>query len=281
LAVIYLDSGRWQKFFTSVEAAKADPQPGPDKFSLFAGVTLLTALAGFGGFLWYAAMPTESWYFLPLMALAAVCFELAIPRALHLRAAIFGFAITTVIGALYFACADLDMRFTNIDLIARQVSAQAAPDDFVIVSPWYYGITFNRYYKGAAPWNTLPLLKDHSSHRYDLVLQAMKTPEAMQPVYDKISATLRGGHRVWFVGEIGTPNPGLPLPSDPLPPPLKHSGWSDRPYDITWENQVAQFLGNHGRTFTLVYASTNLNVNATENLKLDMIEGWQNSTSGR
>lgn len=280
LVIVYLDSGRWLKFFQSIAAADGEPQPGLDNFSLFGGVTLLTALAAFGGFLWYAAMPTEPWYFLPLMALGAVCFEMAIPRAPHNRAGIFGFAFTIALGAVYFAGSNLDQRFTNLDLVARQVSAQAAPDDLVIVSPWYCGITFGRYYQGPAPWDTLPPMKDHSSHRYDLVLQAMKTPDAMQPVLEKISATLQAGHRVWIVAEIEPPKPGDPVPDNPLPPPLKHSGWSDRPYDIVWEKQVTQYLGNHCTSFKMVYATTNLNVNASECLKLAVADGWQNSTKG-
>jgi hypothetical protein len=278
VAVIYLDSGHWLKFFP----AQAPPQVDPpaklpdDHLALFAGVTLLVALAAFGGFLWYASLPTEAWYFIPLMALAAACFEISLPRTLHARAAIFGLAITTVLGVVYFARAELGLRMTNVDLIAQQVSAQAAPGDFVIVSPWYYGLTFKRYYQGPAPWNTVPPLADHASHRYDQVQDQMRTPHAMQPLYDKISATLQGGHRVWIIGVISIPKPGDPIAADPLPPPLEHSGWSDRPYDITWENQVVQFMGNHSRSFTKVYASTNLNVNATECLKLDVVQGWHN-----
>ena len=69
---------------------------GTEYWPLFAGVTLLMAIAGFGGFLWFAALNTEPWYFLPLMALAAACFEIGLPGGRHVRAAIFGFAVTTV-----------------------------------------------------------------------------------------------------------------------------------------------------------------------------------------
>jgi hypothetical protein len=57
---------------------------------LFAGVTLLTAIAGFGGFLWFAALNTERWYFLPLTAVAAAGIEIGLPRGRHARAAILG-----------------------------------------------------------------------------------------------------------------------------------------------------------------------------------------------
>ena len=57
-------------------------------FSLFAGVTLFTASTGFAGFLWYAALPTETWYYIPLMALAAGCFELGLPLRGPVRAVV-------------------------------------------------------------------------------------------------------------------------------------------------------------------------------------------------
>ena len=57
-----------------------------ENLPLFAGVTLLTAIAAFAGFLWFAALSTEPWYFLPLMALAAVCFEIGLPLSADTRA---------------------------------------------------------------------------------------------------------------------------------------------------------------------------------------------------
>lgn len=36
-----------------------------DDLPMFAGATLLAAVVGFAGFLWFAALPTQPWYFLP------------------------------------------------------------------------------------------------------------------------------------------------------------------------------------------------------------------------
>ncbi|HEY3763142.1 MAG TPA: hypothetical protein VGN23_15460 [Verrucomicrobiae bacterium] len=292
-AVIYLDSGHWLKYFP-LPAPPVNPtadrsinwapnktenqsiKPPDDPYPLFAGVTLFIAVAAFAGFLWYAALPTESWYFIPLMALAAACFEIGLPRTMHTRAAIFGLALMAALMAVPAVRGSLDRRFTNLDLIADQVVAQAAPDDFILVSPWYDGITFNRYYHGPAAWDTIPPLADHGSHRYDLVLDEMKTPGAMQPLYDKISATLRAGHRVWIIGQMDLPKPG-PMPDALASPPLPSTGWADRPYDIAWQKQVAQFLANHCANYNMVYQTTNQSVNFSECLKLYAATGWHDS----
>jgi hypothetical protein len=287
LLIAGLDSDRLFKRFFPCAAANAKPptdatranDDATENLPLFAGVTLLTASAGFGGFLWFAALNTEPWYFLPLMALAAVCFEIGLPRGRHARAAILSFSILTVVMVIPAARDDLSQRFTNIDLVAQRVAAEAGPDDFIVVTPWYCGITFDRYFKGPTPWDTLPPLKDHSVHRYDLVREKMETSGAIQPVLAQIAATLQAGHRVWVVGRINIPAPGKPLPPDLPPPPLKFSNWSDQPYNRNWVAQAGIFLSNHSRRFQQAYYSTNANVNFTENLQLDMAEGWQGSTN--
>ena len=251
---------------------------GNGDLPLFAGVTMLVAVVGFAGFLWFAALATEPWYFLPLMSLAAVCFEIGLPSSRHARAAIFGFAILTMIGAVPFERRDLNWRFTNVDLVAQRLTNEAGPDDFIIVSPWYCGITFERYYKGPASWNTLPPLKDHSSHRFDLVREQIQKNGIIQPVFGQIAATLQSGHRVWVVGVINIPRTGAPMPADLPPAPLDFSG-SDLRFTANWTSQVAQFLSDHSNRFYQEYYSTNQNVNFAENLKLCVAEGWQSSVN--
>ncbi len=55
----------------------------------------------------------------------------------------------------------------------------------------------------------------------------------MQPLIEQAEAALRAGHRVWLVGMMAIPVPGVPPPPDLPPPPLPYSGWSDRPYTET------------------------------------------------
>jgi hypothetical protein len=84
-------------------ARKMPVAPGDDMddLSLFAGTTVLTAVAGFVLFLWLAAFPSQSWYLLPLMALAAVCFEIGLPGMRgKMRAPFLGLVAATALIAI-------------------------------------------------------------------------------------------------------------------------------------------------------------------------------------
>ena len=254
-----------------------------DDLSAFAGATLLAALAGFTAFLGFAALPTQPWYFLPLVALTAVCLDFGLPlKSLNrlCRTAFLTLAAAMALLAIPTLHRNLNQRFTNVDLLARQVAAQASPQDFVIVTPWYCGVSFGRYFKSATPWQTLPPLADHATHRYDLFRDQMKTPGALQPALDQITAALQGGHRVWVVGNMDLPGPGVSRPADLSPPPLKGYGWSDIPYFTVWTEQTAWFLENRSLHLELVNAGTNDNVNINEDLQLYVARGWKNSISG-
>ena len=267
LVVIFFGVGWSPRFSVPPDKLKLELQ-------LFAAVTLLVALVLFGGFLWFAALPTQPWYFLPLMTLAAACFDTGLPSLPdRFRAAGFGLVLATALAATAFAWRDVDVRLTNVDVLAQRLAAVAAPEDFVIVTPWYCGIGFERYFKSAAPWTTLPPLADHSGHRYDLVHEQMKNPDAIAPVLEKISATLRAGKRVWVIGWLEIPVPGAKPPAPLPPPPLKHTGWSDMPYAITWAGQTAHFLRQHARTFEQVKLPPLGEVNPSEDLKLFIAEG--------
>ena len=61
---------------------------------------------------------------------------------------------------------------TSMGRVAAAAAAEATPRDLVIVYPWYCGVSFSEYYRGAAPWTTLPSMADHTLHRYDLAKAA-------------------------------------------------------------------------------------------------------------
>ena len=252
---------------TPAKSAAPDDDALRDELPLFGAATLLAALAGFIGFLWYAALPTQPWYFLPLVALLAVCFDFGVPVTSLpriFRAALFGLIAATALIAAPLAQQDLNWHFTNVDRLTSQLATEAGPQDYIIVTPWFCGLTFERYFKAPTPWQTLPPLADHSQHRYDLFQEQMKTPGALRPVFDKITATLQSGHRVWVVGNLEIPETGTPLPGDLPPPPLSGSGWSDLPYSSRWTAQAAGFLANHSLQFARVDQETNANVNPYE-----------------
>jgi hypothetical protein len=243
---------------------------------LFAAATLLMGVVGFGAFHWFVALPPKPWYLLPLLALAVACFDAGLPPLPRLlRVLLLGVALATAGIAVPCAYRSLTARLTNVDLVARRLAATASRGDFIVVAPWYSGLTFDRYYKGAAAWSTLPPLKDHSRHRYDLVRAQLQNPNAIRPVLEQIAATLQAGHVVWVAGQMHIFPPGTPAPDDLPPAPLPGSGWSGAPYQRVWLSQVACFLADHSAQLDRVPSSAVGEVNPNEELELVRASGWR------
>jgi len=240
---------------------------------LFAGTSLAVGAAGFAFFLKLAGLPTKPWYYVPLMAFSAVCLDTILLAAWRwARLAAMSLAVITIATAFLFELPSVICRQTNLDLIAARLSTEVAPNDYVIVHPWYCGVTFQRYYKGVAPWTTLPPLEDHGVHRVDLLTAKMQTKDPVAPVIDRISATLQSGNRVWLVGN-------MPFTQEPLPEirpaPNNPWGWYDVPYSEYWGIQVTKFLSAHCPRGAVVMAPSANCVNPFENLQLAAVVGWK------
>ena len=220
---------------------------------LFAAVMLTLAVVGFPIFFWCSQMPMESWYLLPFMASAVVCLDaVRPPRQGISRALLVVFVLVTVCFSLPKTDAQLKQHFSDIDLYAEQLTQKAEPKDYILVWPWHYGLTFNYYFKGATPWDTLPPLSDHSVHRFDLVQLQIQNTNAIAPVLRQITQTLQSGHHVWILAAhdwMGIPGPGMTPPASLPPPPLKDTGWADWPYTHVWAAQIACFLSDHSTQF--------------------------------
>jgi hypothetical protein len=246
--------------------------------SLFAGATLAAAVVLFIAFLWLSAVSARPQYFLPPLAVVAVSFDcgLALPSLPRLaRALAVAFLLGTALVAIPFANHDLRAPFTNVDRLATQVTAQSSPRDFVVVTPWFCGLTFARYFHAPAAWQTLPPLADHLTHRYDLVQNEMLDTNSLAPILEKISATLRSGNRVWVVGTLPAMRTNAMQPPALPPPPLPGSGWSDGPYSDSWAARVEFYLVRHGRRFGRLPDNGDETEGLQENLHLFMAEGWR------
>jgi hypothetical protein len=257
------------------------PDAGVNEWGLFAGTAVFTAVAGFILFLWLAAFPSQSWYLLPLMALAAACFEIGLPAVRgKLRAPFLGLVAATALIAIPTASRDLHNRFTNINIWADELNRSAAPDDYIVVAPWFCGITFDHYFKGPTAWTTLPPLADHATHRYDLVRDQIQNTNAIKPVLEHIAATLAQGHHVWVLAGMGfmdVPEAGTSTPPDLPPAPLKNSGWSEAPFTMVWCSQVGHLLGDHAVQFARVKTPA-AGGQIIENTELFMAEGWKTNS---
>src|SRR5262249_34852683 len=150
------------------------------------GTSLILATASFAIVLKLAALPTQPWYYVALMAYSVVCLETIFFAAWHwARPAAMILAVVTIALTFLFELPSVICRQTNVDLIASDLSKEVTPNDYVIVYPWYCGVAFQRYYKAAASWTTLPPLEDQGVHRVDLLMAKMQTKDPMAPVIDR------------------------------------------------------------------------------------------------
>lgn len=213
--------------------------------AVFFAVALVVGVGGYATFLILVGYPTQAWYYLSLLGLAAVLIE----SCLHLElGAAFAWRVSRValfvVGLVLVVPAVLrgqPARLTNLDRVASTLAEQARPDDLILVAPWYLGIAFDHYYAGQTPWLGVPDVGDHKLTRYDLVKALMLRPDAVRSIADRAQATLQRHGRVWLVGELplldGNPAPEVPpvAPNSPL-------GWGELNYQLLWSREVAHRL---------------------------------------
>jgi hypothetical protein len=201
--------------------------------------------------------------------LAAVCLEVAIGDWLG------GASKWKLVYLLLMVCVPLPATYawatgrqTNIDLVSARVGPLAGTRDLVVVYPWYLGISFRRYYQGAAPWTTLPEISDLSFHRYDLIKARMVEKAPLVSVLERISKTLRSGNRVWIVGLLPGPKAGenrIPV----LPPaPGSAYGWNEQAYDYVWGRQIQAFMVENANKFAVIPIDSKEQINNFENVPL-------------
>ncbi|HTV43240.1 MAG TPA: hypothetical protein VMF08_21935 [Candidatus Sulfotelmatobacter sp.] len=293
-------TGFWKKSGEPPAAERIDPRggdgpspraerfvgtscPHPDKdLSLFAAKMLTVAVVGFPVFFWRSRMPMQSWYLLPFLASTAVCFDAALPfrRAIG-RAFVLVFVLVTASLSIPETNAILKSHFSDVDIYARQLTVAASPDDYIIVEPWHFGITFGHYFKGRTPWDTLPPISDHATHRFDLVALEMQNTNAIAPVLEKIGQTLQSSHRVWVLsmeGRLSVPGRGMRPPATLPVPPLPDTGWADWPYDRVWAAQVMCFIADHSGQFQELKSLSNER-SIAEEMSLFMAQGWNTNSA--
>jgi hypothetical protein len=211
------------------------------------------------------------------MALSAAAADVALGRALKARrleapAAMILVALSAA--HLFIAWGALARRQTNVDEIAARIRKQARPGDLVLVSPWYLSLTFNRYYDGPVAWRTVPALEEKRIHRFDLMKQAMQTPEIIDASVVAVDSTLRAGGTIWLVGGLPRIAPGPHYRRAP-PAPLPGIGWSLRAYTAIWSNIVLDELRDHAGTVEAVALDSPRPVQPREDERLFRATGWR------
>jgi len=248
----------------------------PPDLPLFGGLAILLGVTGFCIFIKTSGLPTQVWYYMPVLCFVMACGDSVFPRV-HVVTRL-GVLIIALVALMFSptAYSALRWRQTNGDVVAAQVTKLAAPGDFIIVNTWYYGVTFNHYYQGATRWTTLPSVADYRFQRYDLIWKYLQTPHAIVPVLERARTALQSGHRVWIVGKISAPPTGTPMPADPPLAPHGPMGWLDAPYYEAWEKQLGWYLQSHAGNVSFYVAdpANAIPLNPLENMSLTAFYGY-------
>ncbi len=244
--------------------------------AVFVVVTAPLALAGSFAALLQAGVPTNYWHYLSLMVVSALAIEMGVALLVRHGARrdwlrVGGVAVAALLAAPAVSRA-VPLRMTSLDVVAQKLGDVARPDDLIVVFPWYCGITFERYYRGPAPWITWPEVPEHKVHSHLVIADKMRQGSAaIAPELARVEATLRGGHTVWVVGSLAAPDPSHPVGT--LPPAAP--GARSAPYLDDWELQLGRILETRALAGGTVPLGDLGPVNVWENLPLVQARGWR------
>jgi hypothetical protein len=269
----------WLLLFAVALAACAyrvwTPSEERERFA-FLGATGLAGAFGYAAFFGVTGYPPRMWYFVPAVVFLAVVTDAALgPLLLRhrtLRSLRLATALLLVAATALASWPGLHVRQSRVDRVAIKLHELAAKEDLIVVEPWEYGISFERYYRGSTRWTTLPALSDHRAHRYDQIKQAMLDPVPVDSVLDDVATTLRSGHRVWLVGRTEFPPSAEAQPRIPQPP-LPDTAWHAGPYMVEWSDRLSQLLQRRARVWGVV-ALPEEPVSRFEDDQLLVFGGW-------
>jgi hypothetical protein len=249
-------------------------QPGfESSLLLFGLLTSLMSIVGYDVFLhWLHNFPRPR-YYLALICLVAVSVDLIITnlsRFHWVRIARVTFVIALLILLPWAAWPQIIVRQTNIDLVAEMIHRRASPNDLIVVNPWHFGVSFNRYYHGPARWMTVPEIDDHQTHRYDLFREKLMSTGPIDDVVEAMKQTLKSGNRVWLTSVVFLPPGQSPLV---LPPPTD-SHLSSADYQQLWSQQIGTFIQQHVESGQF-FDPPGTVVNEFEKVPLWAVQGWR------
>jgi hypothetical protein len=246
--------------------------------AVFGLLSCALALICYFIFLKALGYPTQDWYYLSLIAVLVLGLDITAGvlaerldwvAALRLALAV---GVTAVLAKPAFT--EARTRMSNVDLVAAELKRRAAPEDFIVVAPWYLGISFRSHDPLGTAWETLPPMRDLRIHRYDLLKEQMTLPDPLEPLQRRIADTLRSGHRLWIVGGLTYSRPGESPPFR-APAPYDRVGWRESAYMAAWSRQMGYFVQTHGLRRRAVEVTAPTPINGFENVQLTAVEGWR------
>ncbi len=220
---------------------------------------IIAAVAG-TVFFKISAMYPFPWHYIPFVAVCAVAIECGIGSGKHGSP----LWLVKLLLACYVAAVSLPVawhaavqRRTNMDHVAAELEKNAQPNDLILVNPYWLRPGFLKYYHGSAPWRIVPVDPDDVTTAWPAsklsIRSVMEKPDSIRPTLDLVEKTLRGGGKVWIVGNY-VPLPPGEKPPKLIPAPHPDYGWDNREYTDVWTAHLSYFLSKHAedpRTFVI------------------------------
>ena len=249
----------------------------PRDLLCFALSAALISLIGYYGFLRLLSYMPHPWYYLPLLCLLAAAIDLIVANLCRFRwirlARLSVAVVALLIMPLLLWPQLVRARQTNMDLVTQALEQQASANDLIILNPWYFGVSFNRYYHGATRWLTVPAIAEHRIHRFDLLKEKMMSVAPLDDLKQVMAETLQRGNRVWLVGDTVWLSEEK-VPSILPPAPQSQFGWSYSDYLLAWSQHLLAFAQWHAVRGDLILSPAK-DVNAVENVSVWALQGWR------
>ena len=264
----------WRTLATGSGTAPSDP----GDLRVFGGLNLILGIVGLLVFHWIAKLQFYPWHSLPAMAFAAVNIEAALAhwgrRVRTPWLILLGLVSLAPFSATF---REAECAHTNLNVVAAQMSSSTEDGDLIVVYPWYFGLTFARYYTGSVEWVTLPSVNDLRFHRYDLLNRAMLADNPIKPVLDRVERALASGHRVWLVGGLPGWKPGNTRAPGLTPAPGTQKASLAADYSYLCGRQAAEFLSKHAQQSWPVKIPSDHCLIGFEVAPVYVVQGWNNA----
>jgi hypothetical protein len=242
---------------------------------------LVTLTVGIGGYWWFLARLNyvlQPWYFLALLALVAVCAD-----GLISSVPIPGLRLIVCLAAVHFCLGtaepvwfDAGLQRSDIKCASMMLKYMSNPGDIIVVSPWNYGVTLQRYFNGPAEMISLPPTKFLAYQDYDLIIPLMHDAHALDSVTSRIAQALLEGHSVFLFGNFS--NPALYKESGQTAMDNENFGWNADGYNKYASDKIESFAVHHARHSATLAVQTN-DVSAYERPGVIMLKGSIDPTS--
>lgn len=210
--------------------------------ALFCIVTIASGVLFYWAFLETLSYRSEPWYYITLLGLLAGSVDPVFGLVQNPRTRVMMTVPVAILAALAIApvWGTIQESQTNIDTLAKRISAEASPQDLVFVFPWQNGVSFQRYYHGSASWHTVPPVDFHRWHRYDLLQRVVSDPQALDRFLNETKRKLDRGGTVWLVAPssmLGRPETKPLILNQPRLAGIEHV-WGSRLSALLSQNRI-------------------------------------------